>query len=70
MNRKALPAAVPAYLKAVAWSFIGIRRGAGARDDLGRLRPLPLILTGVLLAAGFVGTLMLLARLAVARLGA
>lgn len=70
MNRNAPLATVLAYLKAVAWSFFGIRRGTRAREDLGQLRPLPLILTGVLLAAGFVGSLVLLARLAVAGLGA
>ncbi len=70
MNRKSPSALALAYLKAVAWSFIGIRRGTRAREDLGQLRPLPLILTAVLLATGFVGSLLLLARLAVAGLGA
>lgn len=41
------------YLQAVLWSFFGIRRGARARDDLSTLRPLPLVITGLLLAAAF-----------------
>lgn len=58
-----------AYVRAVAWSFFGIRRGARAREEIERLRPVPLIVAGVLLAAVFVGSLVTLARLAVAGLG-
>lgn len=56
------------YLRTVLWSFFGIRRGAGARDDLATLRPLPLVLTGLALAGLFVALLATLARLAVAGL--
>lgn len=38
-----------------------MRRRAGARSDLTRLRPLPLIATGLLMAAGFVCVLILAA---------
>lgn len=69
MSSQALPALVWAYLRAVTWSFLGIRRGTGAREDLERLRPVPLVLTGVLLAAGLVSALVLLARMAVSGLG-
>lgn len=52
------------YLQAVGWSFLGIRRGAQAREDMSRLRLLPLVLTGLVLAAAFVGLLLLVANLA------
>ncbi len=54
------------YLQAVAWSFLGIRRGARARDDMSRLRPLPLVLTGLALAAAFVGLLLVVVHFAAA----
>ena len=56
------------YVRTVLWSFFGIRLGAGARDDLATLRPLPLVLTGLALAGLFVALLATLARLAVAGL--
>ena len=56
------------YLRTVLWSFFGIRRGAGAREDRSTLRPLPLVLTGLVLAGLFVALLATLARLAVAGL--
>ncbi|WP_082368258.1 DUF2970 domain-containing protein [Piscinibacter sakaiensis] len=59
-----------AHVRAVAWSFFGIRRGSRARDDVERLRPVPLVVAGVLLAAAFVGGLVSVARLAAAGLGA
>lgn len=52
------------YLQAVLWSFFGLRRGAGARDDMTSLRPLPLIATGIALAAAFVCVLLLAATAA------
>ncbi len=52
------------YLRAVLWSFFGIRRGDAARGDAGTLRPLPLLAMAVLLAALFVLGLVTLARVA------
>ncbi|MBL8301409.1 MAG: DUF2970 domain-containing protein [Ideonella sp.] len=52
------------YLQAVLWSFFGIRRHAGARADMAELRPLPLIVTGLVLAAVLVGVLLVAARAA------
>ena len=49
------------HLRAALWSFIGIRRGAGARNDVALLRPLPLVLAGVGLAFLFVLGLLALA---------
>lgn len=51
------------------WSFFGIRRGARARDDLSTLRPLPLVITGLLLAAVFGRLLWCVAQAAAGPLG-
>jgi hypothetical protein len=56
------------YLRTVLWSFLGIRGGSGGRQDLSSLRPLPLIVTGLVLAGLFVLLLSTLARWAVAGL--
>jgi hypothetical protein len=52
------------YLQAVLWSFFGIRRSAKARNDLTQLRPVPLIVTGLVLAAAFVAVLLVAAKAA------
>lgn len=54
------------YIRTVLWSFFGIRQGSAARNDISQLRPLPLVLTGLLLAGLFVALLATLARVAVA----
>ncbi|MBV8604017.1 MAG: DUF2970 domain-containing protein [Pelomonas sp.] len=46
--------------RAVLWSFVGLRRGAGYEDDVKRLNPLHVIVAGVLGAALFVLLLVLL----------
>ena len=46
-------------LKAVAWSFLGIRRGAGWQEDISRLTPVHVIVAGLIGAALFVGALVL-----------
>ena len=52
------------YLQAVLWSFFGIRRSAKARNDLTQLRPVPLIVTGLVLASAFVAVLLVAAKAA------
>jgi len=52
------------YLQAVLWSFFGIRRSAKARDDVAQLRPVPLIVTGLVLAVAFVCVLLFAATAA------
>jgi hypothetical protein len=47
-------------LKAVAWSFFGVRRSTDHARDLEQLNPLHLIVTGIVLAAMFVGALVAL----------
>ncbi len=49
-------------MRAVAWSFLGIRRSAGHQQDLGKLNPVHVVITGVLGAALFVVALVLLVR--------
>ncbi len=53
----------PSFLrtaKAVAWSFLGIRKNSEFRDDMGRLNPLHIIIVALLGVALFVGALVLL----------
>jgi len=45
-------------VKAIAWSFIGIRKGSASQHDLARVNPLHLI------AAGIAGAVLLVAALA------
>ena len=40
--------------KAVAWSFLGIRRSDGYEQDVSRLNPLHVVAAGILAAAVFV----------------
>ena len=49
-------------MKAVAWSFFGIRRGADHQKDISQLNPVHIILAGLLSAALFVGLLVMLVR--------
>jgi hypothetical protein len=49
-----------ATAKAVAWSFIGIRKKSGHEEDFGKLNPFHVIAAGLLAAALFVGALIAL----------
>lgn len=49
-------------VKAVAWSFLGIRRRAGYEQDVQRLNPVHVILAGIVGAALFIASLLLLVR--------
>jgi Protein of unknown function (DUF2970) len=49
-------------MKAVAWSFFGIRRGVDHQNDVNQLNPVHVILAGLLSAALFVGLLVALVR--------
>jgi hypothetical protein len=46
----------------VAWSFFGVRRSADYAQDVQKLHPGQVIVTGVVLAAVFVTGLVLLVR--------
>jgi Protein of unknown function (DUF2970) len=49
-------------VKAVAWSFIGLRKGAGYQQDIQQLNPVHLIVAGIIGALLFVLTLVALVR--------
>ena len=49
-------------VKAVAWSFIGIRKGDGYDKDVAQLNPVHVIIAGVVAAAVFVVSLVLLVQ--------
>ena len=54
----ARPASFARTMKAVAWSFFGVRKRAGYEQDAQRLNPVHVIVAGVLAAALFVATLL------------
>lgn len=56
-SRKASPLQT---MRAVAWSFFGIRRSAGYEEDVAKLNPVHVIIAGIIGAAVFVGVLVLL----------
>jgi hypothetical protein len=49
-------------VKAVAWSFVGLRKGAGYRQDVQQLNPVHVIVAGLIGAVLFVLTLVALVR--------
>ena len=55
-------------IKAVFWSFFGVRKGAGYREDSAKLNPVHVIVGGLLAAAIFVTVLVLIVRWAVSSL--
>ena len=58
----ARPASPLQTLRAVAWSFLGIRRAADHAQDMQKLNPVHVIVAGVFSAALFVLALVLLVR--------
>ena len=54
-------------LKAVLWSFIGIRKGSGYADDVAKIKPLQAIVAGLIVAALFVASLVILVRFLTAK---
>ena len=49
-------------MRAVAWSFFGIRRSAGYEQDIQRLNPVHVIIAGVVGAVIFIIVLVMLVR--------
>jgi len=47
-------------LRAVAWSFLGIRKGAGYEQDVNQLNPVHVVIAGVIGAVVFVLLLIIL----------
>ncbi len=53
-------------VKAVAWAFFGVRRGAAHQKDINQLNPVHLIIIGLMMAGLFIGTLVLIVKLVLA----
>ena len=53
-------------LRAVAWSFFGVRKSAEHEKDVSQLNPVHLIIAGLIGAAVFVAVLVLLVRWVIA----
>ena len=47
--------------KAVLWSFVGLRSRGDYEKDVEQLNPVHIVIIGLLVCAGFVGSLILLA---------
>ena len=47
-------------VKAVAWSFVGLRKGAGYQQDIQKLNPVHLIVAGIIGAVLFVVALVVI----------
>ena len=77
LRRQSLPMAKPAdtaegpratkvlplrVLKTVFWSFFGVRRRADNQEDFAGVTPVQMIIAGVIGAAVFVATLIMLVR--------
>lgn len=51
-----------ATVKAVCWSFLGIRKKSAYEEDAAKLNPIHVIIAGILGAAIFVITLLLIVK--------
>ncbi len=56
----ARPASFAQTVKAIAWAFFGVRRGADYEKDVAKLNPVHVIIAGLIAALGFVLALVLL----------
>lgn len=56
------PATLRQVAGAVFWSFIGVRKGRAMQRDAVTIKPLQVVIVGVLLAAVLVASLLLLVR--------
>jgi hypothetical protein len=54
-----------ATMKAVFWSFFGVRKRKHYEEDSARLNPVYLIIAGLIGAAAFIGILVMIVRIAV-----
>ncbi|MGL4574064.1 MAG: DUF2970 domain-containing protein [Burkholderiaceae bacterium] len=54
-------------IKAVAWSFFGVRRGKDHDEDMAKLNPVHVIIAGILGAVLFVLTLLVIVNMVVNR---
>ncbi len=52
-------------IKAVLWSFLGVRKSSAHRADLADLKPLHVIAAAVLCAAVFIGLLLVVVHMVI-----
>ncbi len=56
-----------ATVKAVMWSFFGVRKNSAYEEDTAKLNPLHVIIAGVIAAIIFIVTLLLIVKMVVAK---
>lgn len=56
-----------ATMKAVFWSFFGVRKGRDYESDSANLNPVHVIIAGLIGVAIFIGVLMMVVRIAVGK---
>lgn len=56
-----------ATMKAVFWSFLGIRKRSDYEKDAGSLNPVHVVIAGLIGVALFIGVLVMLVRIAVSQ---
>lgn len=56
------PATLRQVVGAVLWSFFGVRRGDAMRRDTVTIKPYQIIIVGIVFAAIFVATLLIVVR--------
>ena len=56
------PASLLQTMRAVAWSFLGIRHASGLEEDVQKLNPVHVVIGGIVGAALFVAVIVLLVR--------
>ncbi len=56
-----------ATVKAVMWSFFGVRKNSAYEKDTQKLNPVHVIVAGIIAAALFVMTLLMLVKMVVAK---
>jgi hypothetical protein len=61
------PMSFLATVKAVMWSFFGVRKNSAYEEDTAKLNPLHVIIAGVIAAIIFIMTLLLIVKMVVAK---
>lgn len=54
-------------MKAVLWSFFGVRKKSGYENDAAQLNPVHVIIAGLIAAAVFIATLIIIVKIVVAQ---
>jgi uncharacterized membrane protein len=67
MNGNKRPAGFGATMRAVFWSFFGVRKARDYERDASNLNPVHVIIGGLIGALVFIGILLLVVRIVVAK---